>query len=811
MLCAIPKTIPDPSDLIGQGLAENCSALGCLLRSFSVEGKRLEDCELVLYTLPFVTYICCYNSITVRDSKRVSKYIEKTYKGVFDMANKEHKKFHMSVSLIFLYWLTFLLPYSWGAFPIHPIITNEAAEASFTKTSTSGDSSLQNHTNTHLGENRVAYEATKEKFLAAGEFYKSLMHAKTYVRRATFSEHVDLLTVSMWSTMIIMGSIVFGSGFLILSWRVYWSVHEASKEEPVTISFLFSIPGLRYLKNHARYHLFETPLQPRRRFASFVGVGSHKVLLDDLEEEDSSRFHHTFKGIQKRRRDSILRSESKIDGSSSSGSGKPRCKSITMKPSVVNNSSFADFNSEKSSTTASPEHHRRKRHSITLVQQHRNMRSHEDKLAIPITPCASEAPSLTEEHDTSNISKEKPQIIEVSDEKDYPSSIEFASSKGTNNNHRVNIAAPEPKSVNAIMGLELNSDNIKKSLSRCSSIDCKQAGSDSSSINEESLSTRMLTPISAAAMEETLFSEKVDALGSGCDNVLKDTPEWMNYDISNISPGPISYSPIQMSKSVLYQHELSDSTVATSKLSRRFNKAGLEQSKLSRHVAQHPNSLEIPQAKTTTSNNFVDDSVDKRLQDGDLTPPPGFGLARGECKAPLRHQSLVSSSLYCLDEDDDVIAPSELYRAAFANASMRRRASERAPMSTADLFKPSIIVDKENEEESLLRRRKERTGSITATTAQGDFSISNWRWFIGNESKTSLDARYFPVNFVPNSPQKTIQTADSHRTIVSPVGSGVRSAGRVTPIVEDEFESKFLSRANCIQPSTINLGIFDEF
>ncbi|PJF19484.1 hypothetical protein PSACC_00217 [Paramicrosporidium saccamoebae] len=136
------------------------------------------------------------------------------------------------------------------------------------------------------------------------------------VRPASSAEVIDTLTYSVYTTMMILGSLVFGVGIIVLSWKVYLSVREAAVSEPITFSFLFTIPGLRYLNNHARYHLFDMPLQPRRRFASFVGASGSN--LDFLGTEDEA----------------IAAIRGKSELGSPLGGGKGRRKSV-MKPNAV--------------------------------------------------------------------------------------------------------------------------------------------------------------------------------------------------------------------------------------------------------------------------------------------------------------------------------------------------------------------------------------------------------------------------------------------------------------------------------------------
>lgn len=110
---------------------------------------------------------------------------------------------------------------------------------------------------------------------------------RPFVRVARTQELPDALTNSVYSTMLIVASFVFGIGSLVLAWKVFGSIREASKTEPVSFTFFLTLPGLRYLYNHIRYHLWEMPLQPRRRFASFIGHRGSKVDLSDLAPEGS--------------------------------------------------------------------------------------------------------------------------------------------------------------------------------------------------------------------------------------------------------------------------------------------------------------------------------------------------------------------------------------------------------------------------------------------------------------------------------------------------------------------------------------------
>ena len=80
---------------------------------------------------------------------------------------------------------------------------------------------------------------------------------------------LDVLTNSMWSTMMITGLFFMSFLLVFLSIKVGQSISAESIDiGPIEFSFLFSFSGIRYMHNHIRHHLFETQLVPRRRFPS---------------------------------------------------------------------------------------------------------------------------------------------------------------------------------------------------------------------------------------------------------------------------------------------------------------------------------------------------------------------------------------------------------------------------------------------------------------------------------------------------------------------------------------------------------------
>lgn len=125
------------------------------------------------------------------------------------------------------------------------------------------------------------------------------MKEYSHFMHSVASDHaLEILANSMWSTMMITGLFFMSFMFLFLSVKVGHSVGIESVETgPVEFSFLFSFSGIRYIGNHARHHLFETPLLPRRRYSSlsvswiseFIKRASFSSRSGDIfSEEDST-------------------------------------------------------------------------------------------------------------------------------------------------------------------------------------------------------------------------------------------------------------------------------------------------------------------------------------------------------------------------------------------------------------------------------------------------------------------------------------------------------------------------------------------
>jgi hypothetical protein len=100
--------------------------------------------------------------------------------------------------------------------------------------------------------------------------YFSLMTVLPHFLQPVSSDRaLDVLTNSMWSTMMITGLFFMSFLFVFLIIKVGQSIGAESIDiGPIEYSFLFSFSGIRYMNNHVRHHLFKTPLLPRRRYSS---------------------------------------------------------------------------------------------------------------------------------------------------------------------------------------------------------------------------------------------------------------------------------------------------------------------------------------------------------------------------------------------------------------------------------------------------------------------------------------------------------------------------------------------------------------
>lgn len=139
---------------------------------------------------------------------------------------------------------------------------------------------------------------------------------------------LDVLTNSMWSTMMITGIFFIFFLLVFLSIKVGQSIGAESIDiGPIELSFLFSFSGIRYMHNHIRHHLFETQLLPRRRFSS-LSISWLPGILKRASFTFSSRSRDVFSeengfalGAEKRRNSSSL-ADSHARRSSSSSKSK---------------------------------------------------------------------------------------------------------------------------------------------------------------------------------------------------------------------------------------------------------------------------------------------------------------------------------------------------------------------------------------------------------------------------------------------------------------------------------------------------------
>lgn len=127
------------------------------------------------------------------------------------------------------------------------------------------------------------------------------MKEYSHLIHSVASDHaLEILANSMWSTMMITGIFFMSFLFLFLSVKIGQSIGMESVETgPVEFSFLFSFSGIRYISNHARHHLFETPLLSRRRYSSLSVSWISEIIKrasfssssrDIFSEEDSTHF-----------------------------------------------------------------------------------------------------------------------------------------------------------------------------------------------------------------------------------------------------------------------------------------------------------------------------------------------------------------------------------------------------------------------------------------------------------------------------------------------------------------------------------------
>ena len=200
---------------------------------------------------------------------------------------------------------------------------------------------------------------------------KEFFYTKGYSHfiHSVASDHVlDVLTNSMWSTMMITGIFFMSILFLFLSFKVGHSIRvESGETGPAEISFLFSISGIRYIGNHVRHHLFETPLLPRRRFSSLSISWFSEIIKrtsfssrsrDIFSVEDTTYFP------EKTRRNSA--------SSESHGSRRHSVTSKSKRLSVPHISTNSNRNSAPTTTHSTPKTFSDKNNSSLQVISRRN-------------------------------------------------------------------------------------------------------------------------------------------------------------------------------------------------------------------------------------------------------------------------------------------------------------------------------------------------------------------------------------------------------------------------------------------------------
>jgi hypothetical protein len=622
-------------------------------------------------------------------------------------------------------------------------------------------------------------------------------------RLATMVETVDGLTYSLYTTMLLMGTLIFGVGILLLTWKVYLSVREAAISEPVTLSFLCTIPGLRYLQNHIRYHLWDMPLAPRRRFASFVGAsGSHLNLLD-LEERPASE--------PRGRRESFLRHESfsnlSSNNSSNGDSGSKSRRKSVLKPITPTPQPFAVTSKQKSqSQTQDPS--LRKRHSVTITTPPASVKQTSSSGSPSPVPEVERRDRISS---TAETAFEELHHQEEEDEAALPPEI----------------AAPSPRNVSIIPQLlhPVPSSGESSNELETTTHEIGRAYETEAAIRTERMRHHSLQPSnsyvppsesSTSGSTSRRFSLTTDG---DCESleIGKDHP---NHSWTPVSTASSEQDPMELNRRradwvrnmPLFNndysflppevYEMTNPAPVESKLSRRFVGGNtitrpevgneLEQSKLSRYFTTSSNKSSpsfIPSRQRHPAH--IEDELDgggitKKIHEGDLTPPPGFGR---------RHSITVSSQVpFVVRSEDPVEADDHItlandYHAAFLNASQRRASF--LPVQQSRLGRVATL---EGERVGAALYERRRVNTLTNPTEPE--SSSSWQWFVStddNHEKEDTGSRIA-------RPHSTIEGTRINR---APTGYGTRSTGRATPEMP-------LGGARRPDPSTISLGIFDD-
>lgn len=757
------------------------------------------------------------------------------------------RKHPIALKLIIVYWISLLIPYSLVggqvsvlARHLKPIINHPTAMRVIGQLLELDEAPSLFNEHSHIGtSSRAKLMASytpksapdplcREELDDANDNSQHYYHDNNYrhysgiqrfVRLANTSELADLLTNSMWFTFMVIGGIVFGIGSLILSWRVFWSVKGASQEEPVSIAFLLSIPGIRYLNNHIRYHMFDTPLHPRRRFASFVGTGAFKKfdpLHDDLDLDSNLNLTQNKKnnmeiiapGKIRRRRESMLRhdvrSEELITPPSStlpslqnSSKTTPRRKSASKATSFLQGDSFSQDGTLSAGIST-------KRHSIANIRFNSDSPPSSSKLtSSPPTPVSLEHPSseisITNDHSGRS-------SVTIIMEESHEDAIALKPSNSTRNEieRKLSLFSPEPVYSSSRVSLLENEplESPEQSLR-------SQPSSQRSSFSEDHEETsRIITPISVDQIEGEVLTR-----------TWHETEPFFHINQS----GPaVSYRHPQLD-----QDSYPEARSTTSKLLRRFNEGANapNQSKLSRYL--------VPQSTKSNPMGSLEmvDPITQRLYQGDLTPPPGFnGRPRNSHDVGLITAMKPALALAAPGMDvieDDIVFTGFLGQGQQQqHPAPRRRASEK---STFEL-ESKKVEERLDENKSLLFSRRwmlpeSRENSTEHVHGEGMF---NWHWisslndegtdenhvdieFSNFPDKTAFDSRTNSLwndSIIPRRPHSTIN--DHSETISLPqstLPAGSRSSGRITPRQGNNSQHY---RAPRHSPSMINLGVFDD-
>lgn len=614
-----------------------------------------------------------------------------------------------------------------------------------------------------------------------------------FLRPATSVELIDLLTYSMYTTMLLVGSVIFGAGLFYLSWKVFLSIRKAASVEPVTVSFFCTIPGMRYLYSHIRHHLWGYPLQPRRRFASFVGAsGSRKGLL---EFEDTLLANHD--PPVRHRRDSTLHHD--LNSAANSAVSSSKRKSISKGASTRGHSKKSGNNLLVPDEVPNI-HERRTRHSVSIHTPPASAPSSEVPSDAAESPQKMKQASWGEmctnpqvhrpDHEPYSVTTEvlSPQPSNMRQPCIFEQLHETAE-KGQADSMQPIGSYPASIDYSTDTAFNTNPDAFPSDLETIT-----EFYSETTAISQNEDHLRPLTPLSTSSSVETDFISVALA-----DELKRRRSDWVrnmplfNNDYSFLPPEVKEVLPQVESK---LSRRLTASTLDSGRLA--GSSTSLEHSKLSRYFSRPrqsfssnpcvPQTIDAPRQHSSWRRD--DDPVHKKLLEADLTPPPGFGGRTSGYNRPdaATRRSFGAHQYSLLESVEDGNDPSaSASREAFAFLRPRRSSTLAANSSYHG-----------PKQEASFGHESRRSGRLRSEQFNND-----WKWFRESDESIALysqPASRDDSDFVFDPPQRPHSSNSSHpRSNPPPVGSGCRSAGHASPDAAASHHGH----------GHISLGIFD--